>query len=140
MASTPEPSSWDVVRESLHHLKLDQTELTGVERETLAMADRQSWAIYTGAVASSVGLAFLLPRALPPGWIFGKGALFLGTQYAGFSVGSELSSKWVERQCLALDGSLLAATLVQCRDELRNELRTKRYDVPSDIFKGKAKR
>jgi hypothetical protein len=132
-------AAWDVVREAQHDLKLARHELSTEERARLTRAESQ-WMIHFGVPFGLSSLAgFVGTRFVPTFYFGGKSSIVLVAGYIAVAVGRERSASHVEEMCTQHDGPL-ARAMVASRQELEREVRTRRYDVYNDIFKGATKR
>lgn len=133
-------ASWDVVREALHDLKIDKHELTAPEQASLAQAESE-WVVQFAVPFGSVTAAGLLgARLVPRHWPLGRSVFLLAAGAVGVAVGRERAAAHVEEVCSELHNSHLASVMLSTREELEREVRTRRYEVYDDIFKGTAKR
>lgn len=133
-------ASWDVVREALHDLKIGKHELSAEEQAHLARAESE-WPLHFALPFGAAALTGVLgSRIGPRQWLLGRSSLLLAVGALGVAVGRERCSAHVEEACAQLGGSRLAAAMLEAREELEREARTRRYEVYDDIFKGVTKR
>ncbi|KAJ1620887.1 hypothetical protein T492DRAFT_1074759 [Pavlovales sp. CCMP2436] len=132
--------AWDVVREAMHDLKLARHELTVEEQARISGAESQGVLFAVVPFGLSTMAGFFGTRYVNKFLFGGKSGLVLTAGYIGLAFGRECSAGNMEEACSQLDGSVLARTMVATREELERELRSRRYEVYDDIFKGIAKR
>jgi hypothetical protein len=133
-------ASWDVVREALHDLKIGRHEMSADEQARLTDANAECGVHFLVPVGVGAVSGMLGTRWVPQTWLLGRSALLIACGGLGIAIGTERSAAHVEERCAGLPGSQLAAAMVATREELEREIRTRRYEVYEDIFKGVSKR